>query len=228
MSVDGLSFPSIIQLQFKRAKAICQRNAVGPLYEADEEIYVPVRPTFDPYKAGVKSVTPAAQPVLCTSGDDDDDNQDIPLTSLIPNATKSSAQVALSVEQMLVQRRSGGLKPDKSRPFHIGIRLSQNERELVVQHAEKSGLTISEYVRASVLGAGYASSIDPVKRQQLVDANRELSRQGNNLNQIAKHLNAGIASPEQGESMLDILARGLLAAYTSVRKALAEGQDGPI
>jgi hypothetical protein len=139
--------------------------------------------------------------------------------------TKSYAQVALSVEHKIVQREAGGLKSEKSRLSHIGIRLSESEREIVVQQAEQSRLTISEYVRASVLGAGYISTIDPVKRELLQRVSRELGRQGNNLNQIAKHLNSGAASPEQGDSMLAMIARSLLSAYQSVRKALAEGRS---
>ena len=64
-----------------------------------------------------------------------------------------------------------------------------------------------------------------IKRQLLQNISRELGRQGTNLNQIAKHLNAGIASPEQGDSMLAIIARSLLAAHKAVRHALAEGRS---
>ena len=143
---------------------------------------------------------------------------------VVKREPKSYAQVATSVEHFAVQRLSGGLKPKKSRPFHIGIRLSDSEREIVVQQAEKSRLTLSEYVRASILGHGYVSAIDPMKQQLLLDAVRELSRQGNNLNQIAKRLNADHLSPEQGEHVLALLARSLLAAHGSVRYALAEGR----
>ncbi len=232
MSDNGSSFPTIIQLQFRRAKAICKRDAVGQLFQEEQdqdeqEIYVPVRPTFDPYKAGANSVNRVTQPVLCASGEDDEDDQDIPLAPLKPGKQNSSAQVALSVEQYVVRQKSGGLKPREIKPFRLGVRLSENEHEIVVRHAEKAGLTVSEYVRVSALGPTYASSIDPEKRQQLLNLNRELSRQGTNLNQIAKHLNAGIVSPEQGESMLAILARALLGAHMAVRKALAEGRREP-
>jgi hypothetical protein len=228
MSNDGSSFPSIVQLQFRRARAICKRDAVGQLYQDDEEIYEPARPAFDPYKAGTKSVNPVVEPVLYVTGEDDDGNQDIP--PILPKLSeqKSGAQVAVSVGQRVVGQTPCGLKPGDSKPFRITARFSKNERETLVGQAEKACLTVSEFIRVSVLGPNYASSIDPLKRQQLITANRELSRQGNNLNQISKHLNAGILSPEQGESMLDILARALLAAYMAVRQALAEGREGEI
>jgi hypothetical protein len=68
------------------------------------------------------------------------------------------------------------------------------------------------------------SAIDPVKRELLKNVSRELGRQGNNLNQIAKHLNASTASPEQGESMLAMLARSLLSTHAVVRQNLADGR----
>jgi hypothetical protein len=138
--------------------------------------------------------------------------------------TKSCAQVAPSVGQHVVRQKSCGLKPGESKPFRITARFSKDEREILVRQAEKACLTVSEYIRVSVLGPTYASSIDPEKRQLLLNLNRELSRQGTNLNQIAKHLNAGSASPEQGESMLAMLARSLLSAHKTVRHALAEGR----
>ena len=137
---------------------------------------------------------------------------------------KSYAQVAPSVEQRVVRQSSGGLKPRESKPYRLGVRLSENEHEIVVRHAQNAGLTVSEYVRVSALGPTYASSIDPVKRQLLQDISRELGRQGNNLNQIAKHLNAGTTSSTEGDSMLGMIARSLLSAHMKVARALAEGK----
>jgi len=175
LSDDGSSFPSLVQLQFRRAKALCKRGVTSSHLKDDK--------------------------------------------------FKSSAQVAVSVGQPVVGRTPCGLKPGDSKPFRITARFSKDEREILVGQAEKHCLTVSQFIRVSVLGPNYASSIDPVKRQLLLNANRELSRQGNNLNQIAKHLNAGIASPEQGDSMLAIIARSLLAAHKAVRHVLAEGRS---
>ncbi|MCL2505526.1 MAG: plasmid mobilization relaxosome protein MobC, partial [Alphaproteobacteria bacterium] len=80
------------------------------------------------------------------------------------------------------------------------------------------------YIRASVLGAGYVSAIDPTKHQLLINIQRELNKQGTNLNQIAKHLNAGILNPFQGKDHLSLLARSLLNAHSSVRLALSESR----
>lgn len=144
-----------------------------------------------------------------------------------PERDKSSTQVALSVKQQAVKRDACELKLGEPKHSFIGIRFTDCEREIVVKQAAQSGLTLSEYVRASVLGAGYVSLIDPVKRELLRNVSRELGRQGNNLNQIAKHMNANAVSPEQGNSMLAVIARSLLSAHASVRQALTEGRSMP-
>lgn len=138
--------------------------------------------------------------------------------------SKSYAQVETLVRPQAVSPKSGELKLGRKRHHRLMARFSEAEREIVTAKAQASHLSVNEFIRVSVLGAGYVSSTDPVKRKLLLDISRELGRQGNNLNQIAKHLNAGIAAPEQGDSMLAIIARSLLAAHKVVRQTLAEGQ----
>lgn len=138
---------------------------------------------------------------------------------------KSYAQVAPSVQRQAVSQRACGLKPGESRVSHIGIRFSRQEREFIVQQAKNTSLTLSEYIRASALGPGYAATIDPMKRQLLKDAIRELNRQGNNLNQIARNLNAGNLTPNQAERELSRLELSLIAAQRAVRAALTEGKS---
>jgi len=138
--------------------------------------------------------------------------------------SKSRAQVAPPVQRQAVSQGACGLKPEGPRVSHIGIRFALQEREFIVQQAEKTCLTLSEYIRASALGPGYAATIDPMKRQLLQDAIRELNRQGNNLNQIARHMNAGNMEPDQGQRELSRLEQSLIAAQRAVRAALAEGK----
>ncbi len=139
----------------------------------------------------------------------------------------SYAQVALCVGQPAVEPMSDATKPNDSRPFRITVRFSISEREILVRQAEKSCLTVSDYIRAAVLGAGYLSAIDPVRQELLKKISRELGYQGNNLNQIAKHLNTGKAPIDEGNSMLAIIARSLLPAHQAVRQALAAGKVMP-
>lgn len=138
---------------------------------------------------------------------------------------KSYAQVAPYVQRQAVSQGACGLKPGESRVSHIGIRFAPQERAFIVQQAKKTCLTLSEYIRASALGPGYAAMIDPMKRQLLQDVLRELNRQGNNLNQIARHMNAGDMEPDQGERELSRLEQSLIAAQRAVRAALAEGKS---
>ena len=152
-----------------------------------------------------------------------------PKVSGIPQGhkTTSSAQVALCVGQPAAEPMSDATKPNDCRPFRITVRFSISEREILVRHAEKSCLTVSNYIRAAVLGAGYLSAIDPVRQELLKNISRELGHQGNNLNQIAKHLNTGKTPIDEGNSMLAIIARSLLPAHQAVRRALAEGKVMP-
>ncbi len=73
------------------------------------------------------------------------------------------------------------------------------------------------------MGPGYVSSIDPAKRQLLLDIYGELSRQGTNLNQIARKMNAGTLSPQNGNTTLAALAKSLFAAHRALRHALTKG-----
>lgn len=141
------------------------------------------------------------------------------------NEEKSFTQVETCVEQGSVRQRSCGLKPEESKPFRLAVRLSEAEREIVVRRAQQAGLTLSKYFRAAILGPDYVAKTDPAKRELLRSIGRELGRQGNNLNQIAHHLNGGVLNPHEGKSMLSLLARSLLDAHRAVRRALTDGME---
>ena len=137
---------------------------------------------------------------------------------------KSYAQVAGSVEQRAVRQKPSGLKPEGNKPSRLAVRLSEEERAVVVRKSTEANLTISDYIRASVLGPGYVSNIDPQKRQILITISRELARQGLNLNQIAKRLNAGF-HPKSEIPALAILAKSLLVTHRTLWDALNEGRS---
>lgn len=164
--------PSLIRLQYRRATAICKRNAL--------------------------------------------------VGELNPEKAKSYAQVESFVRQHVVGQNSCELKLRDSRPCRIIARFSKEERETVVRQAKGAGLTVSEYIRLTLLKS---PSLDPERHQLLLKANFELTKQGTNLNQIAKHLNAGMGKPSQGASMLAVISRSLMNAHMAVRQALAEGRS---
>lgn len=138
--------------------------------------------------------------------------------------SKSYAQVESFVGQQVVGPTSGELKLEQSRPCKITARFTEAERKTVVRHAKTARLPISTYIRLTLLRL---PGLDPERNKLLLKANFELTKQGTNLNQIAKHLNSGTASIDQGDSMLAIIARSLLSAHRSVREALSEGRSEP-
>jgi hypothetical protein len=146
---------------------------------------------------------------------------------IVTQEPKSYAQVASFVKQQAVQQKSGGLKPEGGKAAFIGIRLSSQERQLVLGRAINSSLKLSAYARAALLGADYVAKHDPVRRKLLQDVSRELGHQGNNLNQIAKQLNSGFITQDEAYALLNDLGGSLVAAHNAVRLALTEGKVMP-
>ena len=171
------SFPSLVQLEFRRAKTICKRK--------------------------------------------------VSVVQRVSDNSKSSAQVATLVRPQVVSPKSGGLKPGRKRPYRLMGRFSKEERDRVKSKAMAARVSVNEFIRLSAMGADYASSLNPELRQLFLAVHRELCRQGNNLNQVAKHLNAGTATCEQGDSMLAMISRSLITAHMAVGRALAEGREMP-
>lgn len=146
-----------------------------------------------------------------------------PHCSTTPVKQKSSAQVETLVSPRVVSPKSGGLKPGRQRPYRLMGRFSEEERDTVLSKAEEACLSVNEFIRISTLGANYASSLDPELRQRFIAVHKELCRHGVELNRIANQLTSGLASPEEGASLLAMITRSLLAAHTSVRTDLASG-----
>lgn len=65
----------------------------------------------------------------------------------------------------------------------IRARLSEEEKEQVCRRAKAEGITLSMYLRKSVLGERIASKTD-------IQIVFELKKIGTNLNQLAKHVNS--------------------------------------
>lgn len=74
----------------------------------------------------------------------------------------------------------------------IAFRVSENEYLTISNNAETIGLSMAEYIRRKVTGKSLPKKkVSPLDRKLFV----ELSRVGNNLNQIAKIVNSGIRDP---------------------------------
>jgi hypothetical protein len=141
---------------------------------------------------------------------------------------KSYAQVETLVLPQAVIPKSCGLKPRKKRPSPLTIRASESQKDCLRQKARAAGISLNRFALASALGSYYKPPADPGLIRVLLKISRELTAQGNNLNQIAKHLNSGTATAQQGQSLLDVLGRSLLRTHKSVRDALAHGERGPM
>jgi hypothetical protein len=110
------------------------------------------------------------------------------------------------------------------RPPPLGVRFSQTEIEIVRGKAKTAGCSTNSYIRAAALGSSYRPPLDPGLKRALLLLTRELTAQGNNVNQIARHLNAGIIPSGQG-AVLSALAASLEETLRRVREAL--GRGGP-
>jgi len=139
--------------------------------------------------------------------------------------TKSSAQVATSVRPQVVRPKSCGLKPKRNRPHRLMARFSDTEREIVDNKAREAFLSVNEFIRASVLGDGYVSRLDPVKKALLLKISHDLSKHGGHLGYIENYLRTDNSNPSEGNSMLAMVVRSLIAAHGAVNKALVMGLD---
>jgi len=138
---------------------------------------------------------------------------------------KSFAQVETSlVAPPLV--KSCGLKPKRKRAI-VSVEFTEQERATIREKAKMAHLSVNAYIKTSTLGSDYKPPLDDAARKLLLSLNRELTAQGRNLNQIAKHLNSGTATPDQGVAMLDCIRVPLARALYAVKNALVQGAPQP-
>jgi hypothetical protein len=138
---------------------------------------------------------------------------------------KSFAQVAPLVRPQVVSPKSCELKLRRFRPYRLMGRYSKEEKESVEAKARAAGLSVNEYIRATSLGADYKPPHDPEWTKALLASNRELTRHGTNLNQIAYKRNVNLIDEAQTDSLLGILARAYMQTHRAVRAALTQGKE---
>lgn len=85
----------------------------------------------------------------------------------------------------------------ENRTAIIKLRLTEAEKESAVKRAKDEGLTLSSYIRKSIAGEKFISKND-------VQIAFELKKIGNNLNQLAKHVNSLPVDEVIRESVNDI------------------------
>lgn len=92
---------------------------------------------------------------------------------------------------------------DERRSTQALVRLTDMERLQAEQSASAHGLTLAEFFRRRALG--YRLPSTNTNRQQIAETTTALLRLGVNLNQIAKHVNAGRDTPVY--ELSDLIAR---------------------
>ena len=143
--------------------------------------------------------------------------------------TKSSTQVA----NLVLPPNSGALKREgipsgvtRNRPNPLTIRLSEEHKKIIRVKAQAAGITVNEFAKAVMLGSDYRPPLSAELFSCLLDLHRELTRQGTNLNQIARQLNAGILNHDRVYQLLAALAPELTKAYAAIYATLANGRAG--
>lgn len=93
----------------------------------------------------------------------------------------------------------------QKRSSRLEVRLSDEEMATLDERVCASGRSRSDYVRHRLEKAG-DSSVPAVTAEGLREALTELKRCGNNANQIARKLNAGLATPEVNACLKELSA----------------------
>lgn len=85
--------------------------------------------------------------------------------------------------------------------YEICLRLSQEEKNRLESGAQRCGLSRTAYLRRLILGA----EIKGRPTQEIKALRTEIHHIGNNINQIARSVNAGIATAEDAKRGLYLL-----------------------
>jgi len=127
---------------------------------------------------------------------------------------------------------SGSDKRQRTRRCHV--RFTEEEFAQLVAKAENAGRPAAAFLRAAALGdAGpRAQRRPPADKKALLQLLGHCGRIGNNVNQIARHLNSGLTPsiPELQEALAayqDIRNAILAALAVSTEEAAPDGHQGP-
>lgn len=106
------------------------------------------------------------------------------------------------------------MSTSRSRPKQVKFWASEKELKEIKKKAEKSKLTQSEYLLRSALDKKI------IVVEGLKDILLELSREGNNLNQISKSLNQG---GQLNQEQFNEIKEKLMDLWDTIEKTLKEG-----
>ena len=95
-------------------------------------------------------------------------------------------------------RKKGGVTAKK---YEICLRLNQAESERLYQDSKRCGLSKTAYLRQLIMGA----EIKARPPQEIKKLRTEIHHIGNNVNQIARKINAGFGSKEDAAQIKYLL-----------------------
>ena len=98
--------------------------------------------------------------------------------------------------------------------YEICLRLSQEEKERLESSARSCGLSKTAYLRRLIRGA----EIRARPSQEIKELRTEIHHIGNNINQIARSVNAGIARAEDAKRGLYLLDQVYELMYQIAKK----------
>lgn len=89
----------------------------------------------------------------------------------------------------------------KDTVHELCLRLNAAELEKLNKNAKRCGLTRSAYLRSLIM----KTPVKECQTKELRDLYSEINKIGSNINQIARSVNAGIATPETAAESLFLL-----------------------
>ncbi len=107
------------------------------------------------------------------------------------------------------------------RTRHINLRLTETQYEVISEASKQAGLSLSEYIRAQLSKGKVVAKYELVADiPELKKLTAEFGRIGNNLNQIARHLNqGGTHSQEMQKAIRQCMAEIFQMKYEVIKMA---------
>ena len=102
----------------------------------------------------------------------------------------------------------------RNRPIKISLRLNEQEHEHLKRQAVLSGFPMEVFLRMLIAGVNLRSR--PLT--EYAEIRRQLIAIGNNINQIARSVNAGIATPEDAREAVELLGQVYETLYDMGRR----------
>ena len=102
----------------------------------------------------------------------------------------------------------------RTEKYEICLRLNKKEKERLERNAKRCGLSKTAYLRRLIMGEQVRER--PTEEIKLLRT--EIHQIGNNINQIARSVNMGIANPEDAKNGLTMIEKVYDLMYQIGRK----------